>query len=201
MITISAAMPPAAMTQFMAALRDHAQAARVPVVILMDSDTAAPSSAVEATGFGTPIERKDLHAALAALGIVHETNRNITALVVDDEPRVAEVFDAYLQAAGCRVIRVTNGADALAEACAEQPDVIVLDLLMPDMSGFQVVDLMKALPETRAIPIVVMTAKMLTAEDRNALEGNVEKVLTKTDFRRNEFVREVIRAASIVEKT
>src|SRR6185436_3477015 len=83
-ITISAAMPPAAMTQFMAALRDHAQAARVPVVILMDSDTAAPSSAVEATGFGTPIERKDLHAALAALGIVHETNRNITALVVDD---------------------------------------------------------------------------------------------------------------------
>jgi signal transduction histidine kinase/CheY-like chemotaxis protein len=200
-ITLSASMPPPAMTQFMAALRDDARAARVPVVILVDADNRAPAAAVAAAGFGTPVERKDLHAALAALGIVHETSRHVTALVVDDEPRVAEVFDAYLQAAGCRVIRVTNGADALAEACAEQPDVIVLDLLMPDMSGFEVVDLMKALPETRGIPIVVMTAKMLTAEDRNALEGQVEKVLTKTDFRRDEFVREVIRAASIVEKT
>ena len=79
-ITVNASMPPAAMTQFMAALRDDAPIARVPVVILMDSDKAAPSPAVEAAGFGTPIERKDLHAALAALGIVHETSRNITML-------------------------------------------------------------------------------------------------------------------------
>jgi CheY-like chemotaxis protein len=120
--------------------------------------------------------------------------------VVDDEPRVAEVFDAYLQTAGLRVIRVTNGRDALAQASAEQPDVIVLDLLMPSVSGFDVIEMIRAMPATRNIPIVVITAKSLTSQDRTALAGRVHDVLSKTGFKRNDFVRAVVRAAVSVDK-
>ena len=65
---------------------------------------------------------------------------------------------------------------------------------MPEVSGFDVIEVLKAAPETRDIPIVVVTAMALSARDRQALAGRVEKVLSKTQFKRVEFVREVMDA-------
>ena len=196
-VLLSAALPTEGSNAFVARLSGDASLARISVVLLSGAGGAEAGHARGADGVPA---RQDLRAALAALALRPETTRRLTALVVDDEPRVAEVFDAYLQAGGLRVIRVTNGADALAEACAEQPDVIVLDLMMPHMSGFDVIQMIRTVPATRAIPIVVITAKSLTAQDRSALAGQVQDVITKTEFKRNDFVDAVVRAAVSVDK-
>ena len=194
-VLCSASLHSDACRQFVARVKGDPALASTSVVLLTEA-----TAANEATGRDDVPTRPDVRAALAALALRPETARQLTALVVDDEPRVAEVFDAYLQTAGLRVIRVINGADVLARACAEHPDVIVLDLVMPAVSGFDVIEMIRAVPATRNIPIVVITAKSLTSQDRSALAGQVHDVLSKTGFKRNDFVRAVVRAAASADK-
>src|SRR3989338_2336947 len=85
-------------------------------------------------------------------------------------------------------------AIALLLAVAEHPDLIVLDLMMREMSGFEVVERLKEDPATSAIPILVVTAKSLTAEDRKALNGNVLRIMEKAEFNHGRFINEVRRA-------
>ena len=194
-VLCSASLHSDACRQFVARVKGDPALASTSVVLLTEA-----TAANEATGRDDVPTRPDVRAALAALALRPETARQLTALVVDDEPRVAEVFDAYLQTAGLRVIRVINGADVLARACAEHPDVIVLDLVMPAVSGFDVIEMIRAVPATRNIPIVVITAKSLTSQDRSALAGQVHDVVSKTGFKRNDFVRAVVRAAASADK-
>lgn len=76
----------------------------------------------------------------------------------------------------------------------ERPELIVLDLMMPEVSGFDVVEVLKDNPETATIPIVVVTAKALTAQDKATLNGLVAVVLEKATFDHGRFLNEVRRA-------
>ena len=94
------------------------------------------------------------------------------------------------------VLRAYNGRDAIAIAKQERPDVIVLDLMMPEMSGFDVVAALQLHPETARIPILVVTATRVTAEDRQKLNGFVTAIMEKADFDRARFAAEIRRALS-----
>jgi len=74
------------------------------------------------------------------------------------------------------------------------PDLIVLDLMMPEVSGFDIVETLKASSRTSDIPIVVLTAKHLSTEDRQVLNGNVLQIVEKSQFNPGEFIGEVRRA-------
>jgi two-component system, OmpR family, alkaline phosphatase synthesis response regulator PhoP len=79
-------------------------------------------------------------------------------LVVDDEPDVLELLDFKLSGEGFEVVRAANGLEALRKARCEAPSVIVLDLLLPDLDGIAVYEILRAQPSTRDVPVVVFSA-------------------------------------------
>jgi CheY-like chemotaxis protein len=114
-------------------------------------------------------------------------------LVIDDDPLAVELVASNL-AERCEVARAHDGAQALATAVAAPPDLIILDLMMPGMSGFEVVDAVRREPAIAGVPIIVMTGKSVTAEDRARLNGRVQQVVSKSRFDRTGFLSEVERA-------
>jgi DNA-binding response OmpR family regulator len=118
-------------------------------------------------------------------------------LVVDDDPSVREGVRRTLERDGWTVAEATDGQAALDAVARERPGLILLDLLMPGLDGFAVVARLQENAEWRTIPVVVITAKDLTVEDRARLDGFVEQVLVKSAHTREELlhrVRELLRA-------
>jgi DNA-binding response OmpR family regulator len=124
-------------------------------------------------------------------------NRSTKVLVVDDDPKAVELLAAYLAEPGYTVLRAYGGSEGIAVARRERPDLLVLDLMMPEVNGFDVVEALRSGAETAAIPIVVVTAKTLTAEDRAVLNGYVASILEKASFSHGRFAEEVQRAMAI----
>ena len=100
-------------------------------------------------------------------------------LVVDDHEQNLELLQAYLEDVGCRIRSSRDGLEAMKEVEAEQPDLIILDVMMPRMSGFQVCSQLKADPETRDIPIVMVTALSDVGDVERAVESGADDFLTK----------------------
>jgi CheY-like chemotaxis protein len=93
-----------------------------------------------------------------------------------------------------QVLRAYGGREAIELARRELPDLIVLDLLMPEVDGFQVVEALNADPATARIPVVVLTASTLTTEQRSRLNGFVATIMGKAGFDSQQFLSEVRRA-------
>ena len=91
-------------------------------------------------------------------------------LVVDDDPKAVELIAVRMLGLASTVLRAYGGREAIEAARRELPDLIVLDLMMPDVNGFDVVEALKEHPDTARIPILVVTAKQITAEDRAQAE-------------------------------
>jgi CheY-like chemotaxis protein len=144
-----------------------------------------------------PISRIQLKASLAKIGLhpVHE--RTHTIMVVDDDPKAVEVIAQYLPAPDYAVLRAYSGGEAITMARHLKPDLILLDLMMPEVSGFDVVKALQSDGETASIPILVVTAKQVTAEDRAALGGAGGKlihIVGKAGFNSELFIANVRRA-------
>jgi CheY-like chemotaxis protein len=96
-----------------------------------------------------------------------------------------------LERDGWTSVVAEDGRAALAAVSAQKPDLILLDLMMPRMDGFEFVSELRKQPDWRSIPIIVITAKLLTKEDRALLQGHVQKVLQKGEFRLDELLGEL----------
>jgi CheY-like chemotaxis protein len=114
---------------------------------------------------------------------------------VDDDPKAVELIAVRIRSMASVVFRAYHGRDAVEIATRELPDLIMLDLLMPEMDGFDVVEALNANPATAGIPVVVVTAAEVTAEQRKRLNGYVTSVIGKAGFDSNQFLNEV-RAAT-----
>ena len=112
-------------------------------------------------------------------------------LVVENDARQRRLLHALPAKDGFTVGEAENGHAALECVAAQRPDVILLDLMMPEMDGFEFVAALRQHPEWRSIPVVVVTAKDLTPDERRRLSGCVEKVITKGAHSREEVLREV----------
>jgi CheY-like chemotaxis protein len=102
--------------------------------------------------------------------------------VIDDDPRVGELLSAALEPAGFEVSVATNAADGLALAGDSPPSAIVLDLLMPEMSGYDVLTALRAQPGTRNVPIVILTAANLSDAQREELRREATALADKGDL-------------------
>jgi signal transduction histidine kinase/CheY-like chemotaxis protein len=122
------------------------------------------------------------------------------ALVVDDEQTARYLLRHSLTQIGCRVIEAINGEDGLRRAASEQPDVIFLDLRMPDMLGTEVLARLKRDPATARIPVIIATSQLVAPAERERLEAHAVAVLGKGSLGEDdgpEQIRQVLRAANI----
>jgi PAS domain S-box-containing protein len=200
LITLDLDLPDIDGWELLLRLRENAALATVPVVIVAGAvghEFAIPGGA--ATVLQKPVSRAELKIALHHLGLDSTHKRAHTVLIVDDDPKAVEVIAAFLPAPAYAVVRAYGGTEAIALARRLKPDLILLDLMMPEVSGFDVVDALALDADTARIPILVVTSKQVTAQDRAALNlnhGRTVHVLEKAEFNQARFIAEVRRALS-----
>ena len=170
----------------LAAVKGDPSLAAIPVVLMTIVDEKNRGYALGAADYlMKPVDR----------GKLIEVMRNICGpgvgrvLLVDDDDVVRRGVRLALAPIGWKVSEAENGRVALASLSAARPDVIILDLMMPGMDGFEFLDELRRRPEWRDIPVVVVTAKELTDEDRSRLNGGVERVIRKSG--RDEMLRQL----------
>lgn len=166
---------------------------------------------VNCTGHTMPIEKeilgegweRDLAASskglpetqeeglLAALS--HVTSERFSRIViVDDTPDARRLIMRILQSQGdYKLFEAANGGDAIVMAKQEAPDLIILDLMMPEVDGFAVLDALKQDPQTAEIPVIVVTAKELTSEEKARLQGRIHALMQKGEFMGDDLADEV----------
>jgi CheY-like chemotaxis protein len=112
-------------------------------------------------------------------------------LVVEDDAATRDVIRRTLEGDGWQVTEAQNGRVALEAVSTKVPDLILLDLMMPEMDGFEFVAELRRNDAWKRVPVVVVTAKDLTREDRERLDGYVRRVFQKGAFSRDELIREI----------
>jgi CheY-like chemotaxis protein len=135
-----------------------------------------------------PIQRRSL---LSALNKHRGQATGGNVLIVEDDTEARQMTRRTLEKEGWTVTEAANGRVALQYVERNAPDLILLDLMMPQMNGCQFVTELRRHPQWRNIPIVVLTAKELTSEDRECLRGAVQDIMQKGNYSRDELLREV----------
>jgi PAS domain S-box-containing protein len=197
LITLDIQLPGIDGWEFLARVRDTGSMAHIPVVIISGVADKLGLNRGAAAVLQKPISRAQLKMSLANLGLHPVDEQTWTVLVVDDDPKAVEVIAAFLPTPAYAVVRAYGGAEAITLAHRLRPDLIFLDLMMPEVSGFDVVDALQRNSETARIPILVVTAKQITADDRNTLnknQGNVVHIVEKAGLNQAHFIDEVRRA-------
>jgi len=115
-------------------------------------------------------------------------------LVIDDEDMSRYLLRSRLAGTDYTIIEAESGSDGLRLARAEQPDVIFLDLVMPGMNGFEVLDALKADSTTSDIPVVIQTAKVLSDQERQQLDNGAIAILSKENRSRDEAIAQITKA-------
>jgi threonine synthase len=137
------------------------------------------------------LEEAPEEGLLAALSRV-TVDRYTRVAIVDDNPDVRRLVRRILQSQGnYTLFEATNGIEAVHVIQDQLPDLVILDLMMPELDGFSVLDAMQAKPETADIPVIVVTAKELTQEEKNRLKGRIQSLMQKGDFMSDELIDEV----------
>lgn len=198
LITLDIMLPDMNGWEFLGRIKQLPDLRRIPVVIIsIAADRKRGFALGAAAVMQKPISRLELYEALVDLGMFPRSQgQALRVLVVDDDPKAVEIIAIGMVGLASTVLRAHGGREAIDIARRELPDVIVLDLMMPDVSGFDVVEALKEQPGTTGIPILVVTAKEITAEDRAKLNGSVSSIMEKAQFDAARFSAEVRRAMS-----
>ena len=187
-ITLDVMMPGMDGWAVLAALKADATTADIPVVMLTILDNQSMGYSLGAAEYLTkPIDRDRLTALLKKYA---SEGRAQSALVVDDEADARNMLRRLLEGAGWSVEMASGGRQALGMLPQRRPDLILLDLMMPEMDGFQFLEELRQNAEWREIPVVVVTAKDLSAEERSSLNRQVEVVLQKGAYKSEDLLRE-----------
>lgn len=193
LITLDVMMPGMDGWTVLTALKRMPDVENIPVVMLTMVDDRNLGYALGASEFLTkPIEREALAAVLRKYACATEPCR---ALVVDDEADIRHLLATLMQREGWNVVEAVDGREALLRVAESIPDLILLDLMMPTMDGFEFSIELRRRREWREIPVVVLTSKDLTEQERQRLNGHVQRVMTKGDYSHEELLQELARMA------
>jgi CheY-like chemotaxis protein len=188
-ITLDVLMPGMDGWAVLTELKADPALSEIPVIMLTIMDEKQMGYALGAADYLTkPIDWDRLAAILLRYDCARPP---CPLLVVEDDPVMREMLRRRLEKENWTVIEAENGRVALERMAERQPDLILLDLMMPEMDGFQFLDEIRKRKDWHAIPVIVVTAKELSAEDRQRLNGSVEKILQKGAYSREELIREV----------
>ena len=187
LITLDVLLPNMDGWELLGRLKQVPACARVPVVIISIVADRNKGFALGAAGvMQKPISRQQLYDSLVQLGLTPRSNGGgLKVLVVDDDPTAVELIAVRMLDLASTVLRAYGGREAIELARRELPDLIVLDLMMPDVSGFEVVEALNQNRATARIPILVVTAAHSTSEELNRLNCSVSAIMEKGQFDRH----------------
>ncbi len=117
-------------------------------------------------------------------------------LLVEDDVALRDVYSARLQAEGYTIVTASNGEEALAAAVKEMPDLVLLDVMMPRISGFDVLDILRSTPETKAVKVIMMTALSSPEDHARGEKLGVDKYLVKSQVTLEEVVANIAEVIS-----
>ena len=201
-ITLDVIMPSMDGWAVLNALKNDHELADIPVIMLTIVDDKNMGYALGAADYLVkPLSRERLRTVLERY---RPDNGDKRVLLVEDDAPTRDMTQRMLEKEGWFVTIAENGRAGLAQVAKNPPGLILLDLMMPEMDGFQFVLELEKNQEWRTIPILVVTAKDLTLEDRRRLNGHVEKIMQKGAYRREDLlknVRELVHARRLYAAT
>ncbi len=193
-ITLDILLPDRDGLNVLARLKSAPETRDIPVIVVsITEDRAVGFSLGAAEWFVKPVSRENL---LSAVRRVLAPRTAGTALVIDDDPQAIEIISGYLGQAGFTVDSALDGRTGIDRAIKEKPDVVVLDLVMPGVNGFDVVNALREHPDGRDLPILICTSKDLTDDDRMRLRGSVQGLVRKGALRER-LLHEIRRATGL----
>ena len=192
-ITLDVIMPDLDGWSVLAALRQDSELSEIPVIMVTILDQQRRGVALGAAGYLTkPIDREQLHRLVERFRAQAQPTR---VLLVEDDSFQRERMHAWLESQRWVVQEAANGREALDRLQQSKPDLILLDLMMPEMDGFQVVATLQKEAGWRDIPVIVITALDLDAKDHDRLNSGVQSVLVKETFQPADLVERIRRLA------
>jgi CheY-like chemotaxis protein len=188
-ITLDVMMPRTDGWAVLAALKADSSLSAIPVIMLTVVDDRNLGYLLGASEYLIkPIDRVRLSALLDK----HRPRRSgCRVLVAEDDSGMRRMLRNALRDHGWQVIEAENGGDALKQVAEAPPDLILLDLFMPEMDGFEFATKLRRHEAWRRIPVVILTAKDLGPDERLRLKGNVQKVLHKGAYTSSKLLREI----------
>jgi signal transduction histidine kinase/CheY-like chemotaxis protein len=186
-ITLDILMPQKDGWQILHELKADTATRDIPVIVLSIIDNKDLGYRLGAFDYLLkPFDREGILAALA-----HIPPQQGRLLVVDDDPQVVDLVRQLLEGEPYEVVAATDGQGALEAIAQKRPDIILLDLLMPEMDGFAVIEHLQRDSQSRQIPVIVLTAKTLTAAEHALLEQSVRTVIQKRGLDRDTLIQEL----------
>jgi adenylate cyclase len=197
-ITLDILMPGTGGWSVLQALKADPDLAAIPVIMISILDEQQRGIALGASGYlNKPIDRPKLAALLANFKFLGKPR----ALVIDDDDGTRIMIGRVLRAEGWLVDEASNGKIGLQRLAADRPDLILLDLLMPEMDGFEFLAQCRGDPNHRNIPVIIVTAADLSAAERDRLNGGVDHILRKAAYPRDELLHEIRRLVATYAET
>jgi diguanylate cyclase (GGDEF)-like protein len=165
----------------------------IPVLIISIIENRELGFSLGATDyFAKPIDRKALLESFKKLSLTTKIRRKpVNILVIDDDPKILQLIAAILETEGFGVLKAREAEEGINLAIEIQPDLILLDLLMPDVSGFEALERLKLHPTAKNIPVIIFTARTLTEEDRNRLNTRIRGIIQKGKSLRESLLAEI----------
>jgi diguanylate cyclase (GGDEF)-like protein/PAS domain S-box-containing protein len=162
----------------------------IPIIISSIIDNRELGFALGATDYMVkPVDRMGVLSKLEHLSLASKRRgKSISVLCIDDHEDVLELLTGILEPAGYNVLTANSGKSGVEKAMGYKPDLVILDLMMPEMDGFEVVQFLKGNPVTEDIPILILTAKDLTVDDRLRLAGKIETFVQKSHFTKEDLL-------------
>lgn len=176
-------------------LKEHASTQGIPLLFTSSTQTGEVNALLEVDYLAKPININGLAQVLAQHTQQATGNQSAekTILIVDDDAETLEMHARMIQMqpGKYRVHKASNGREAIELLRQDPPDLVLLDLMMPEMSGFTVLEMMQRDEHMRSIPVIVLTAQILTETDMRRLNGGMTTVLSKGVLSMNETLHQI----------
>ncbi len=192
-ITLDLLLPGKDGWQVLNELKRHPLCKQIPVIIVSIIDEKNLGFSLGAVEyFVKPVNRDELVQALDRVHLLPSHNeRKPTVLVIDDDRAATDLVQVILENEGYRVLKAFHGQEGVEIATREHPDVVILDLIMPEMSGVAVAHQLKQIPATRAIPIIIMTSMDVDDAVQEQLGNTIVGLVSKASFTKKDLLREI----------
>jgi CheY-like chemotaxis protein len=192
-VLIDTQLPPNGGSGLVYDLRRESKTKDIPIVLTSKiNKESLPFDIGQADFLTKPIDRQQLLQMMVKFDLLADGKRGkktpSSILIVDDDPQNIRLVKAMLKPFNMEVIVADGGKAGLELALKKKPDMIILDLMMPDVDGFEVVSKLREDPAASQIPILIYTAKNITSEDRERLQGNIQSIIQKGDFGKDRFL-------------